>query len=163
MKKIIITITILALISGVLFTGCGVLVRADSENVTGSGNLETREFDFSDFTKVDIGSSFEYEIVQSDTYSVRITADDNLFDDIRVTKKGQTLAINLRPFFHFGVATLEATITMTGGVAKNKGMFTALKEALGVEIRKMEADPQIMGALGAALFARQAVSGNKQA
>ena len=57
---------------------------------------------------------------------------------------------------------LEATITMTGGVAKNKGMFTALKEALGVEIRKMEADPQIMGALGAALFARQAVSGNKQ-
>ena len=56
---------------------------------------------------------------------------------------------------------LETNITMTGGVAKNRGMFTALKEALGVEIRKMDTDPQIMGALGAALFARRAVCSNK--
>lgn len=50
---------------------------------------------------------------------------------------------------------LEDQITMTGGVAKNKGMFAALQEALGVKIRKMDADPQIMGALGAALLARE--------
>jgi len=112
MKKIILTMTILVLITGVLFTGCGVLVRAEGENVTGSGNPETRQFDISDFTKVEIGSAFRYEIIQSDTYSVLITADDNLFDDIRVTKKGQTLTIDLRPFFHFRSATLEATITM---------------------------------------------------
>jgi predicted CoA-substrate-specific enzyme activase len=56
---------------------------------------------------------------------------------------------------------LESEITMTGGVAKNKGMFAALQEALGVTIRKMDTDPQIMGALGAALFARQAAGGNK--
>ena len=56
---------------------------------------------------------------------------------------------------------LEDEITMTGGVAKNKGMFSALKEALGVEIRKMDTDPQIMGALGAALFAREAINGRK--
>ena len=56
---------------------------------------------------------------------------------------------------------LETNITMTGGVAKNRGMFTALKEALGAEIRKMDTDPQIMGALGAALFARRAVCSNK--
>jgi len=56
---------------------------------------------------------------------------------------------------------LETKITMTGGVAKNKGMFAALKEALGVEIKKMDADPQIMGALGAALFARQAACSDK--
>ena len=51
---------------------------------------------------------------------------------------------------------LDSEITMTGGVAKNIGMFAALEEALGVKLRKMTTDPQIIGALGAALIARQA-------
>jgi predicted CoA-substrate-specific enzyme activase len=51
---------------------------------------------------------------------------------------------------------LEKTITMTGGVAKNSGMFAALEEALGVKIMKVDTDPQIMGAIGAAIFARKA-------
>ena len=49
---------------------------------------------------------------------------------------------------------LDREITMTGGVAKNEGMFAALEEALGVQLRKMETDPQIIGAIGAALIAR---------
>lgn len=52
---------------------------------------------------------------------------------------------------------LEENITMTGGVAKNPGMFIALEEALGVKILKVDGDPQIMGALGAAVFARKAL------
>jgi (R)-2-hydroxyacyl-CoA dehydratese activating ATPase len=55
---------------------------------------------------------------------------------------------------------METVITMTGGVAKNKGMFAALEEALGVKIRKMDTDPQIMGAIGAAVFARAALERN---
>ena len=51
---------------------------------------------------------------------------------------------------------LSSEITMTGGVAKNSGMLAALEEALGVKLRKMATDPQIIGALGAALIARQA-------
>jgi activator of 2-hydroxyglutaryl-CoA dehydratase len=47
---------------------------------------------------------------------------------------------------------------MTGGVAKNEGMFCALEEALGVQLRKMETDPQITGAIGAALIARDIAS-----
>jgi predicted CoA-substrate-specific enzyme activase len=50
---------------------------------------------------------------------------------------------------------LSSEITMTGGVAKNSGMLAALEEALGVKLRKMATDPQIIGALGAALIARQ--------
>jgi predicted CoA-substrate-specific enzyme activase len=53
---------------------------------------------------------------------------------------------------------LEKAITMTGGVAKNRGMFSALEEALGTKIMSMDTDPQIIGALGAALTARQAVN-----
>ncbi|HOD72776.1 MAG TPA: acyl-CoA dehydratase activase [Deltaproteobacteria bacterium] len=53
---------------------------------------------------------------------------------------------------------LEIGITMTGGVAKNRGMFEALQEALGVNLIRIDTDPQIIGAVGAALMARQAAA-----
>ena len=50
--------------------------------VVGSENLVTKEKDFSDFTIVEVGSGFEVEITQSSSYSINITADDNMFDYI---------------------------------------------------------------------------------
>lgn len=48
---------------------------------------------------------------------------------------------------------VEKDVVMTGGVAKNEGMFEALQNALGLEIKSVP-NPQIMGALGAALIAQ---------
>ncbi|HHV62570.1 MAG TPA: 2-hydroxyglutaryl-CoA dehydratase [Firmicutes bacterium] len=47
---------------------------------------------------------------------------------------------------------LENGVTMTGGVAKNAGVVRSLEERLGVKISRPE-EPQIVGALGAALIA----------
>jgi len=47
---------------------------------------------------------------------------------------------------------LREPVAMTGGVAKNEGAVRALEQALGVEI-VLHPEPQIVGALGAALFA----------
>jgi predicted CoA-substrate-specific enzyme activase len=47
---------------------------------------------------------------------------------------------------------------MTGGVAKNSGMFSAMERALGVKLHRVE-NPQINGALGAAIFAVDKVEG----
>jgi predicted CoA-substrate-specific enzyme activase len=44
-------------------------------------------------------------------------------------------------------------VTMTGGVAKNRGVVTLMEEKLGKPIR-VYSEPQIVGALGAALFAQ---------
>ena len=46
-------------------------------------------------------------------------------------------------------------VVMTGGVAKNRGMFQALSEGLGITIQFLDIDPQINGAVGAALFAAE--------
>ncbi|MFC1593223.1 GIN domain-containing protein, partial [Candidatus Omnitrophota bacterium] len=62
---------------------------------TETGETETRQFDLSEFTHVAIGSAFSYEIKQSDTYSISIMANNNLFDDIKVAKEGQTLKIRM--------------------------------------------------------------------
>jgi predicted CoA-substrate-specific enzyme activase len=45
-------------------------------------------------------------------------------------------------------------VMMTGGVAKNSGVVRSLSEKLGVEIM-VPAEPQIVGALGAALIAQK--------
>jgi predicted CoA-substrate-specific enzyme activase len=47
---------------------------------------------------------------------------------------------------------VEGKVAMTGGVARNEGMFEALKEALGIELARVT-HPQLNGAIGAALFA----------
>lgn len=49
---------------------------------------------------------------------------------------------------------VEREIAMTGGVALNKGMFGAIEHALKSPMIKVET-PQIMGAMGAAVMARE--------
>ncbi len=46
-------------------------------------------------------------------------------------------------------------ICITGGVAKNIGVVKSIEEIIGVKIKKMPEDPQIIGALGAAIIAKE--------
>lgn len=49
---------------------------------------------------------------------------------------------------------VENEVVMSGGVAKNEGMFSALEEALGCTLNCIK-NPQINGAIGAAIFAKE--------
>jgi predicted CoA-substrate-specific enzyme activase len=49
---------------------------------------------------------------------------------------------------------LKPDLTITGGVAKNVGVVKKVEEKLNLEIKKIPIDPQLIGALGAALFAK---------
>ena len=93
-QKTLMAILVGLLLTTLLISGCQtILVTRNGDTET--GETETRQFDFSEFTRVDIGSAFSYEIMQSDTYSISITANNNLFDDIKVAKEGQTLIIGM--------------------------------------------------------------------
>jgi predicted CoA-substrate-specific enzyme activase len=50
---------------------------------------------------------------------------------------------------------LEEDLTITGGVAKNIGVVSYLEKKMGIDSKKLPVDPQIMGALGAALMAEE--------
>jgi (R)-2-hydroxyacyl-CoA dehydratese activating ATPase len=55
---------------------------------------------------------------------------------------------------------LEKDVCMTGGVAKNDGVVNALEKNLGIRIKRIRReDPQIAGAIGAALFAMEKARG----
>ena len=76
------------------------------------GDTVTREEDFSDFTIVEIGNAFEAEITQSNSYSIKITADENIMEHIQVTKTGETLTIRIKAGIQIQAVTLKAEITM---------------------------------------------------
>jgi len=104
-KKLIAAILIIALLANGLLVGCGGIL-------TGSGNLKTEEYIFSDFNKVEISSAFKFEISKSSSYSVSVTADDNIIEKVRVTKEGDILKIGLQPFIRLGSVTLRANVVM---------------------------------------------------
>ena len=106
MKKLLILafIVVVFLVFG-LMVGCGFVL-------TGSGDLKTEEFAFSDFNRVEVSSAFEYEISQSNSYGISITADDNVIEKVQVTKEGDTLKISLETTPRLGSLTLKAIVTM---------------------------------------------------
>jgi predicted CoA-substrate-specific enzyme activase len=53
------------------------------------------------------------------------------------------------------------SLVLTGGCAKNQGLIKGLEARLGTEIVKLDENPQIVGALGAALFAHEKFASQK--
>jgi len=105
MKKVIVAILVAVLLTSGLLMGCGGAIK-------GSGNLKTETHDFTDFTRVDVSSAFEVEVIQSSSYSVEVTVDDNLLKYVDVSKGGETLKIGLKTVAVLWPATLRAKITM---------------------------------------------------
>ena len=50
---------------------------------------------------------------------------------------------------------LEPEVGLTGGCAQNPALVAALEKLLKVKLAKFDVNPQIMGALGAALYAKE--------
>jgi len=105
MKKLISAVLVTLLLTSGLVVGCGGVL-------TGSGNLKTEEYTFREFTSVEISSAFEFDISQSSSYGVSITADDNVLEHIRVSKEGKTLKIGLKTISIRWPVTLKVEITM---------------------------------------------------
>ena len=68
---------------------------------------------------------------------------------------GIQMSVAKRCFVMAKKAGVTDSITLTGGCAKNEGLKAAIQKVLKVEVVDLSVDPQLMGALGAAEFARQ--------
>lgn len=64
-------------------------------------------------------------------------------------------AVAKRCFIMAKKAGARDQITLTGGCAKNAGLKQAIENVLRIKVVELGVDPQLMGALGAAEFARQ--------
>jgi hypothetical protein len=108
MKHISLLIILIALV--VVGASCGAAV-------TGSGNLVTREFDFSDFDTVAISHAFDGTITRGDSYRVAVTLDDNLEQYLDVQQDGGQVSIGLNETLAIGRSTLQFEMTLPALVA----------------------------------------------
>ena len=68
---------------------------------------------------------------------------------------GIQMAVAKRCFIMAKKAGEINSITLTGGCAKNEGLKKAIEKVLKTKVIELAVDPQLMGALGAAEFARK--------
>lgn len=68
---------------------------------------------------------------------------------------GIQLSVAKRCFVMAKKAGAADSVTLTGGCAKNEGLKKAIQKVLKINVVDLPTDPQLMGALGAAEYARQ--------
>lgn len=68
---------------------------------------------------------------------------------------GIQLSVAKRCFVMAKKAGATDSVTLTGGCAKNEGLKKAIEKVLKINVVDLQTDPQLMGALGAAEYARQ--------
>ena len=92
----------------VALSGCCVYGYA----LRGSGRLVTKDLDITGFDAIEAQSTFQVEVTQGETYSVSVTADDNVWERLEVGKRGDTLRLGLQQPRMINRVTLRAKITM---------------------------------------------------
>ena len=65
-----------------------------SRGIEGSGDLETRTLDLGDFDSIDVGGAFDLLVTQGDRYEVKVTIDDNLWDNLEARVHGHELSFD---------------------------------------------------------------------
>ncbi|ADJ26996.1 conserved hypothetical protein [Dehalogenimonas lykanthroporepellens BL-DC-9] len=80
-------------------------------SIVGRGPVETRDFEFDSFTRLQVSSAFEVTVARSDEFSVSVTTNENLFDYLDLSRVGDTLSLRLKSG-SYTFASLKARVTM---------------------------------------------------
>lgn len=102
---------LLAAITKLVSSGASAIESLAGEAVKGSGNVIQKSFDFTGFSRVDLGSAFVGEIKRGDGWSVVVSADDNIMERISVTMEEQTLRVRTTGFM-INASRLRVDISM---------------------------------------------------
>ena len=69
----------------------------DDEAIEGSGVLLVQEYPIADFTGILAESGFDVTVAPDSMYSVEVTTDDNLSEDVEVYRSGAALVLKPKP------------------------------------------------------------------
>ncbi|UCB46632.1 MAG: DUF2807 domain-containing protein [Spirochaetota bacterium] len=108
-------VTVLLIILGMIANVLSVTGKAYPEKqsiITGSENIETRQFYYTDFSRLRIHSGIDTDITRAESHAVSITANDNIFEYIEVVKNGDTLHLGMNKACSYSCTTVKATISL---------------------------------------------------
>jgi hypothetical protein len=104
-KRLFISLLNIVTLLSVIFTGCG-------GEITGSGTLTTKSYDYTGFTMIEVESGFVLTVTQSQSYEIEVTTDDNILEHLDITMTGNTLKLGLSG--SVSPTILRAEISMPG-------------------------------------------------
>ena len=115
------------------------------------------EMSLEDFSKLSLGAKNVIPItaqctVFAESEVITLVGEGKPTDEIAA---GIEMAVAKRCFVMAKKAGAVDSITLTGGCAKNDGLKEAIEHVLKLKVVNLDTDPQLMGALGAAEYARQ--------
>lgn len=95
MKKFIFSVAASLIIMAILLTGCSAIFHT-----TELGNIVDTTYDFSDFNAVQLSDAFQYQITQSDTYSIAVSTYQNMVNHLDIHQSGDTLYVGTKFGFY---------------------------------------------------------------
>ncbi len=115
------------------------------------------EMTLPEFSKLSLGAKNVIPItaqctVFAESEVITLVGEGKPMDEIAA---GIQMAVAKRCFVMAKKAGAVDSITLTGGCAKNDGLKQAIEHVLKLKVVELKTDPQLMGALGAAEYARQ--------
>lgn len=115
------------------------------------------EMDLSDFSKLSLTAKNVIPItaqctVFAESEVISLVGEGKPMDEIAA---GIETSVAKRCFVMAKKAGATDSITLTGGCAKNDGLKEAIEKVLNIKVVDLPVDPQLIGAIGAAEFARQ--------
>jgi len=93
-------------------------------------NRKAKEFTFGGFSGIHIGGAFEVEIVQSNSYSVSIMAEEALFRNVNVSKEGDILRVHRSKHVSWRAQLTQPKARITLPVLKELELSGATKAAI---------------------------------
>jgi len=114
------------------------------------------EMDLSQFSKLSLSAKNVIPItsqctVFAESEVISLVGEGKPMDEIAA---GIETSVAKRCFVMAKKAGATDSVTLTGGCAKNDGLKKAIEEVLRIKVIDLPVDPQLMGALGAAEYAR---------
>lgn len=115
------------------------------------------EMPLSEFSKLSLSAKNVIPItaqctVFAESEVISLVGEGKAIDEIAA---GIEMSVAKRCFVMAKKAGATDSITLTGGCAKNDGLKEAIEHVLKLKVVELDTDPQLMGALGAAEYARQ--------
>ncbi len=123
------------------------------------------EMSLEDFSKLSLSAKNVVPItaqctVFAESEVITMVGEGKAMDEIAA---GIQMSVAKRCFVMAKKAGATDSIALTGGCAKNAGLKKAIEDVLKLKVIDLPVDPQLMGALGAAEFARQKGLARKEA
>ena len=111
------------------------------EVIKGNGTIETKTFPQNNFNAISISGGWTADIRYSETFSIQIETDENIFPDLDISVAGTTLNIGFKSGYSISPTQCKVSITMPALIKlQTAGSLTAIISSFNMPKDSMSID-----------------------